>query len=289
MTPVSSYEGARQLLVLCCLRAPEHKLRELWGFGDRQWDVCKNLRKAVETGELQDAKDLEGKIIRSQKMKKIIERRSNPDNWKLLADIKVVIDLDSNSNALEVSNPENETSLNQVENDDWHLIPDSGTIERDACATTNMPPEIEYCHPQPGQPGVIDTRRIYCAPNSRTPSPPNSTHPILPPGLQELDSLGWRRAIQGANNVNSNDSPTYRDKLIWSNQQQVLAPMARHTPYQNHFNNQQQWRQIPAHLPPSIPSEVCTKLEQLPLQKQIIVQEIVEALSLAHQHEQRGH
>ena len=81
---------------------------------------------------------------------------------------------------------------------------------------------------------------------------------------------------QGADNPDN--GPSYRDKLIWSNQQQALPPM-----YQNKqfAQNQPQWRSAPAQLPPSIPFEVCEKLEQLPLQKQMMIQEIVNALSLA--------
>ena len=253
MSRVSSYEGARQQLVLCCLKAPEHKLRELWGFGDRQWDVCEDLRKKVRAGELQDAKELEGKIVRSQKMKKIIERRSDPDNWRLLQAMADAIDTGNDSANVET---ENETSSLSADNDGWHVIPESEG--RSVSAACNMPSESKLLQ-RTGQPGVIDTRMLHCGTHSRTPSPPDIT---TPPGLH---CMGWRAAVQGAEN--SDNGPSYRDKLVWPNQQHRLPTLPNNVPYQNNPQEAVQWRQPPVLLPPSIPSEVCTKLEQLPLAK----------------------
>lgn len=214
----TTYEGARQLLVVAVLHASEKKLRELWGFGDRQWDLCKKLRNEANDPSI----DVEGRVTRSQKLKKIIERRSNPDNWQVLH--RIVQDV----------NASNE------KDSDWHVV------QSDASP-----------HEAPSSDSSDDTPWKWFRPDHLKQHTQGNALQTPPPGLGYVseDHVAWN------NNMNCAGLQRCKWPTEWA-----------------HYSSNNQPTTVTPRVSPSVAFEISKKVEQLPLDKQLVIQDVVNAM-----------
>ena len=144
MATPATYEEAKRYLARALLNAPESELRKLWGFGDKQSNLCVKLRD-----EYRDKKDEkenlwqnELKRLSKAKILKILDRRSNPDNWQLLAEmVAETQSLERTASAI----------LNDEDEEGWQVIPpgletletdcreEEESVRRDHCAQPTSP------------------------------------------------------------------------------------------------------------------------------------------------------
>ena len=80
----TTYEQALKYLVTALLEASEEDLRQMWGFGDTQWAFCQDLRSKFTSGDQKAMDTVRTKCKNKAKIKKILDRRTNPDNRQLL-------------------------------------------------------------------------------------------------------------------------------------------------------------------------------------------------------------
>ena len=201
MTVPSTHEKAQQMLTTAVLLAPEKQLRRLFYFGDRQWTLCTDLRQRAKNTP---HSEIAGIISRSEKLKKIIAKRSNPDNWKLLAEIVQGLETEGgrDSDWEEISEPTPKSSCNISED----MFSSDSSDERIVRPNgQQLPVPLPYMHTLPW----------------------------------------WQQEPSKIHNVWNHERPVPRQR---------------------------------GQIAPSVASEIGKKEEQLPLAKQLIIQEVVDAM-----------
>lgn len=139
MATPATHEQALRLLARAFLGAPKDKLCEMWGFGESQWDCCKDMRKQYKHDDEEAIRAVETKLKKKPKFRKILDRRSNPDNWQLLAGMVAETErVERTASAI----------LNDEDEEGWHVIPpgldmdcqkDKKDAGRNCCAQPTSP------------------------------------------------------------------------------------------------------------------------------------------------------